>query len=76
MMIRPRGGDFLYTDLEYQIMLRDIEEAKRLGAHGVVFGLLTPQGKVDKERTTQLIEASRPLSVTFHRAFDMTFDPL
>ena len=75
MMIRPRGGDFLYTDLEYEIMLRDIEEAKRLGVHGVVFGLLTPDGKVDKERTANLIEASRPLSVTFHRAFDMTVDP-
>ena len=75
MMIRPRGGDFLYTDLEYEIMLRDIEEAKRLGVHGVVFGLLTPDGKVDKERTAKLIEASRPLSVTFHRAFDMAVDP-
>ena len=75
MMIRPRGGDFLYTDLEYKIMLRDIEEAKRLGVHGVVFGLLTPEGKIDKERTAKLIEASRPLSVTIHRAFDMAVDP-
>ncbi|MCB1124411.1 MAG: copper homeostasis protein CutC, partial [Verrucomicrobiae bacterium] len=71
MMIRPRGGDFLYTDLEYEIMLRDIKEAKRLGVHGVVFGLLTPDGRVDKERTARLVEDSRPLSVTFHRAFDM-----
>ena len=76
MMIRPRGGDFLYTDLEYEIMLRDIEEAKRLVVHGVVFGILTPDGRVDKMRTKQLIEAARPLSVSFHRAFDMTVDPL
>jgi copper homeostasis protein len=76
MMIRPRGGDFLYTDLEFEIMLRDIKEAKRLGVHGVVFGLLTPDGRIDKARTATLIEASRPLSVTVHRAFDMTVDPI
>jgi copper homeostasis protein len=75
MMIRPRGGDFLYTDLEYEIMLRDIEVAKSLGVHGVVFGLLTPDGKVDINKTASLIEAARPLKVTFHRAFDMTIDP-
>ena len=76
MMIRPRGGDFLYTGLEYEIMLRDIEEAKRLGVHGVVFGLLTADGHIDKSRTAKLIQASRPLTVTFHRAFDMTVDPV
>ena len=75
MMIRPRGGDFLYTDLEVDTMLRDIEIAKSLGVYGVVFGLLTVDGKVDKTRTGRLIEASRPLAVTFHRAFDMTVDP-
>ena len=75
MMVRPRGGDFLYTDLEYEIMLRDIEEAKRLSVYGVVFGLLTADGRIDKERTGKLIEAARPLSVTVHRAFDMTVDP-
>jgi len=75
MMIRPRGGDFLYTDLECDIMHKDIEVAKSLGVHGVVFGLLTPSGKVDQRRTARLIEAARPLQVTFHRAFDMTVDP-
>lgn len=75
MMIRPRGGDFLYTELEYEIMLRDIEVAKELGVTGVVFGLLTPDGHIDKPRTAKLIEAARPLSVTIHRAFDMTVDP-
>jgi copper homeostasis protein len=75
MIIRPRGGDFLYTDLEYEIMLRDIYMAQSLGVHGVVFGLLTPDGKVDKRRTAKLIDVARPLKVTFHRAFDMTVDP-
>ena len=74
-MIRPRGVDFLYTNLEYDIMIRDIEVAQSLGVYGVVFGLLTPDAKVDKERTARLIEAARPLKVTFHRAFDMTVDP-
>ncbi len=75
MMIRPRGGDFLYTDLEYDIMMRDIQLAKELDVYGVVFGLLTPEGRIDKPRTAKLIEAARPLSVTVHRAFDMTIDP-
>lgn len=75
MMIRPRGGDFLYTDLEYEIMMRDIQVAKELGVYGVVFGLLTPDGRIDKPRTAKLIEAARPLCVTVHRAFDMTIDP-
>lgn len=75
MMIRPRGGDFLYTDIEVDIMLHDIEVAKSLEVYGVVFGLLTAAGKVDKARTGRLIEASRPLTVTFHRAFDMAADP-
>lgn len=75
MMIRPRGGDFLYTDLEYEIMMRDIQVGKELGVYGVVFGLLTPDGRIDKPRTAKLIEAARPLSVTVHRAFDMTIDP-
>ena len=75
MMIRPRGGDFLYTDIEYDTMLRDIAVAKSLGVYGVVLGLLTADGKIDKARSARLIEAARPLTVTFHRAFDMTADP-
>jgi copper homeostasis protein len=75
VMIRPRGGDFLYSDVEFDVMRRDVLTAKRLGADGVVFGLLTPDAEIDVERTRELAELARPLGVTFHRAFDMSHDP-
>jgi copper homeostasis protein len=75
VIIRPRGGDFLYDDDEFAIMQADIETAKEEGADGVVIGLLTAEGEVDTARTRELIARARPLSVTFHRAFDMTRDP-
>lgn len=74
-IIRPRGGDFLYTESEVDVMARDIEAAKTSGAHAVVFGLLTADGHIDHERTRRLIECARPMQVTVHRAFDMTVDP-
>ena len=74
VMIRPRGGDFLYTDEEFQTMLRDITHARRAGATGVVFGILKADGWVDIERTRQLVEEAQGMETTFHRAVDMTAD--
>ena len=76
VMIRPRGGDFLYSDTEFASMKHDIELAKQLGANGVVFGLLTVAGDIDSDRTRVLLDHAKPMNVTFHRAFDMTRDPI
>jgi copper homeostasis protein len=75
VIIRPRGGDFLYSEIEYDIMRRDIERCGEVGVDGIVIGLLTHEGSVDVDRTSLLIEEARPMSVTFHRAFDMCRDP-
>lgn len=74
VMIRPRGGDFLYSDDEFETMLLDIERARTAGATGVVFGILTADGRVDVERTRRLVEASEGMETTFHRAVDMAND--
>lgn len=76
IMIRPRGGDFLYTDEEFELMLRDINYAREAGATGVVFGVLTEKGEVDVKRTRLLVEAAQGMDTTFHRAIDMTRDYL
>lgn len=75
VIIRPRGGDFLYTPLELERMEHDIEVARQLGADGVVFGCLRKDGSIDLEANRQLMEKAKGMSVTFHRAFDRCRDP-
>lgn len=72
VMVRPRGGDFCYSDSEFLLMKKDIENIKALGADGVVLGILDKYGNIDIERTKELVLLARPLKVTFHRAFDMS----
>lgn len=76
IIIRPRGGDFLYSDTEFEIMKHDTEAAKTLGVDGVVIGILDACGDIDIARTKELVSLARPMSVTFHRAFDVCRDPL
>ena len=74
VIIRPRGGDFLYSEAEFASMIEDIKALKELGVAGVVIGCLTPEGNIDEARTAALVAAARPMAVTCHRAFDMTAD--
>lgn len=75
VLIRPRGGDFVYSDAEHEAMRRDIAVARDRGASGVVLGILRPDGLIDEPRNAALIREARPMSVTFHRAFDEVPDP-
>jgi copper homeostasis protein len=74
-IIRPRGGDFLFAEEEFEIMLQDVKLCKQVGCDGVVIGLLNSNGSIDIKRTSQLAEVAYPLGVTFHRAFDRCRDP-
>lgn len=75
VLIRPRPGDFCYNKAEMNLICRDIEFAKQSGAAGIVCGFLLPDGNIDKEITELIAELASPLSVTFHRAFDVSRDP-
>ncbi len=74
VIVRPRGGDFLYSDAEYRSMLEDVAALRALGVAGVVVGCLSADGTIDEVRMAALVEAAGPLAVTCHRAFDMTRD--
>lgn len=74
VIVRPRGGDFVYDAADIEVMLRDIEFAKGCDVHGIVSGALDPNGTVDEDGTSALLEAAHPLPFTFHRAFDVTRD--
>ncbi|XP_065653263.1 copper homeostasis protein cutC homolog isoform X2 [Hydra vulgaris] len=74
VMIRPRGGDFLYSDDEFEVMKLDIKEFKKSNVDGFVFGILKSDGSIDKDRNQELVDLCKPLSVTFHRAFDVCID--
>jgi copper homeostasis protein len=76
VLIRPRAGDFLYSDIEFRTMKTDIEFCKRAEVDGVVLGILTSGGMIDKKRCDELVKLASPMSVTFHRAFDFTRLPL
>lgn len=75
VMVRPRFGDFCYTDSEFEIMESSVEKFRELGAEGVVFGILLPNGKLDMERMKCLCEKSGDMKITLHRAFDVCLDP-
>ena len=74
VLVRPRAGDFVYTDAEHRTMLEQIHRAKDAGAHGIVTGALTPAHEIAEDRTAELVNAARPWTVTFHRAFDACAD--
>lgn len=76
VIVRPRGGDFLYSEFEYEIIKEDVLAIKELHTNGVVVGFLKPNGEIDLERTREIVDLAKPMEVTFHRAFDMCREPL
>ena len=75
-IIRPRGGDFLYTDAEFRAMAHDVDQCRQLGCDGVVIGILLQDGSIDVARCAELVRLAGPMQVTFHRAFDRVSDPI
>nr|WP_321230404.1 copper homeostasis protein CutC [uncultured Psychroserpens sp.] len=75
ILIRPRSGNFFYSEAEFEIIKKDIQICKKLGCHGIVSGVLNKDNTIDIERTQELIELSKPLPFTFHRAFDVVPNP-
>ena len=76
VLVRPRGGDFCYNELEIRTMEEDVEYCKKAGVAGIVVGFLHPDGTIDTELTKRFVKLAAPLPVTFHRAFDRCIDPL
>lgn len=76
VLIRPRSGNFLYSDEEFDVMKKDIEHCKESGCAGIVSGVLTSDNQIDFSRTKELVELSRPMDFTFHRAFDLVRNPM
>ena len=76
ILIRPREGDFIYSNEEFELMKSDIAKFKEMGCKGIVSGVLNDDNSIDVERTKELVELSKPLEFTFHRAFDIVINPL
>jgi copper homeostasis protein len=76
VIIRPRGGDFLYSDIEFEIIKQDIIHCKKIGANGIVIGFLKTDGNIDIEKTKEIVQLAKPMEITFHRAFDMSKNPI
>ena len=76
ILIRPRGGDFIYSHEEFELMKRDILRFRKMGCKGIVSGVLNSDNSIDIKKTKELVELSRPLEFTFHRAFDKVNNPL
>jgi|SRR5450432_1790723 len=74
-LIRLRGGDFIFSEEEFQVMMQDVIACKNAGCDGVVVGMLMPDGRIDKYHVAQLVEKAYPMDVCFHRAFDRTQNP-